>query len=315
MSPVVKKAARVLVPLLFFAIVAWLLQGKLSELDTDKLVEAVRSISAARIALAASLTAAAYLVLASYDQLAIRHVASNVGRARALAIAFVSYAFNFNIGAIAGGLGFRYRLYSKTGVANDDIAAIAVFSIVTNWTGCLTVLGVALLVDPSALERGWGFAPLAGRSLGALSLSVVAAYVAACRFKRGTIAFRSWRYGLPDQRTGLMQVGLASCFWLLVSGVIYVLGPSGRELGYQTVLASFAIASLAGLIIRIPAGLGVIEAVFIQIMGGAIGLSSVLAMLLAYRAIFLLAPLVVAALVLAFLEWRGARRGAVAASS
>ena len=46
---------------------------------------------------------------------------------------------------IVGGLGFRLRLYSRHGVRAQEIAAIVACSIVTNWCGCLSVLGVMLI--------------------------------------------------------------------------------------------------------------------------------------------------------------------------
>jgi uncharacterized membrane protein YbhN (UPF0104 family) len=53
----------------------------------------------------------------------------------------------------------------------------------------------------------------------------------------------------------------------------------------------------------------VTEAVFLEVFRGRVGAGPILAMLIAWRAVFLLAPLVVAAIVLAVLEYRsGARR-------
>ena len=103
--------------------------------------------------------------------------ASAFPRRLGFAIPFVSYAFNFNLGAMVGALGFRYRLYSREGVDAKRIGAIAAFSIVTNWCGCLTVLGAMLIADPSALRVGWGLWPTAGRLLGVLALAPVAAYL------------------------------------------------------------------------------------------------------------------------------------------
>jgi hypothetical protein len=57
-------------------------------------------------------------------------------------------------------------------------------------------------------------------------------------------------------------------------------------------------------VVRVPAGLGVLEAVFLQIFDGTVRSAAILAMLIAWRAVFLLAPLVLAS---------GCARGARAA--
>jgi hypothetical protein len=88
----------------------------------------------------------------------------------------VSYAFNFNLGATVGAVGFRYRLYSASRVDTARIAAILACSIVTNWCGCLAVLGAMLIADPSALDFGWELPAVAGRALGFAALLPVAGY-------------------------------------------------------------------------------------------------------------------------------------------
>ena len=78
-------------------------------------------------------------------------------------------------------------------------------------------------------------------------------------------------------------------------------------IAYSQVVVAYTLASLGGLIVRVPAGLGVIEAVFLEIFRGRVGAGPILGMLIAWRAVFLLAPLVAAAIVLAVLESRRAR--------
>jgi uncharacterized membrane protein YbhN (UPF0104 family) len=67
---------------------------------------------------------------------------------------------------------------------------------------------------------------------------------------------------------------------------------------------------LANLVIRVPGNLGVLEAVFLGLLGGRAGVAEILAALLAYRAVFYLAPLLLALAVYAWLEapLRRARR-------
>lgn len=64
------------------------------------------------------------------------------------------------------------------------------------------------------------------------------------------------------------------------------------------------ISSIAGVITHIPAGLGVLEAVFIAMLQHQVSKGAVLAALIGYRAIYLLLPLAVAVGVYLVLEKR-----------
>ena len=66
---------------------------------------------------------------------------------------------------------------------------------------------------------------------------------------------------------------------------------------------------LAGVIAHVPAGLGVLEAVFVALLGGQVPTEPLLAALLAYRGLYYVAPLLAATLLYAAFEV-GAQRGA-----
>lgn len=309
MSGRVRLALRWAVTAGFFAAVVWLLHRQLREVDPHEIAAALRGLSAAQVGAALALTAVAYAVVASYDRLAARHAGVRLPASLGFAIPFVSYAFNFNVGAIVGALGFRYRLYSRQGVGAEQIAAIAACSIVTNWCGCLTVLAAMLIADPSALALGWSLAPTPARLLGAVAFVPVAAYLAATRLRKRPLRIRGGSYRLPGFRFALAQLALGSAYWLIVPLVLWTLQPPGIALPYTQIAATYGLAALGGVVVRVPAGLGVLEAVYLQVFDGSVRSAAILAMLIAWRAVFLLAPLAVASGVLAALELRsGARR-------
>jgi uncharacterized membrane protein YbhN (UPF0104 family) len=90
--------------------------------------------------------------------------------------------------------------------------------------------------------------------------------------------------------------------------VLWTLQPSGTAIAYTQIAGAYGLAALGGVVVRVPAGLGVLEAVFLQIFDGTVRSAAILAMLIAWRAVFLLAPLVLASGVLAALELRGGGR-------
>ena len=101
--------------------------------------------------------------------------------------------------------------------------------------------------------------------------------------------------------------------WGVIASVIYVL--MSRQVAYATVLSVLLVAAVAGVITHVPAGLGVLEAVFATALSGVLGQAEIIAALLAYRAVYYLAPLAVATMLFAALEARaGGSRGPRATS-
>jgi uncharacterized membrane protein YbhN (UPF0104 family) len=74
--------------------------------------------------------------------------------------------------------------------------------------------------------------------------------------------------------------------------------------GYPTVLGALMTTSMAVIALRVPGGLGVLEAVFMALLAGLQPEAQLLAALLAYRALFYLLPLAAALLVYLGLETR-----------
>jgi uncharacterized membrane protein YbhN (UPF0104 family) len=87
---------------------------------------------------------------------------------------------------------------------------------------------------------------------------------------------------------------------MIMGGVFYCLMQGNAH--YATSLAVVMVASVAGIISRIPGGLGVLEAVSIAVLAPQLGEAKVLAGVLAYRAIYYLMPLVLASMGLVALE-------------
>jgi len=68
-----------------------------------------------------------------------------------------------------------------------------------------------------------------------------------------------------------------------------------QGLGYARVLATHLSAAVIAVTTHIPGGLGVVETVFVAALGDAVPHSGLIAALLAYRALYYLVPLAVAA--------------------
>jgi len=205
-------------------------------------------------------------------------------------VGLVSFAVNLNLGAIVGGVGFRLRLYSKLGLAMAEAGRIFAFCLVTNWSGYAVLLGVLLasgLFEPPPELR---LSAAAWQAVGAALLAAAAGYLVACELARGrTLKLWRWQVELPPARMAVAQIALSMTHWLLVGSVVWMLMP--RELPYAAVMGTLLSAAIAGAVVHVPGGLGVIEAVFIASFGGRVPEGTLIAALLAYRMAFYLLPL------------------------
>jgi len=290
----------------FFMLVGWLIFSQARQVDWQQVLDAVRRIPPFSLAIAASLAIASHALYSSFDLIGRRWTWHGLPAAQVMPVTFVSYAFNLNFGALVGGLAFRYRLYSRLGLANDVIARVLGLSLATNWLGYLVLAGFVFAAGVIAPPDGFRLGAASLRALGVALLAVAAAYVGSCAWsKRREFAVRGHAFTLPPLRMALAQLLLSTLNWLTIAAILYTL--LQQALPYPTVLGVLLVAAIAGVLAPVPAGLGVIEAVFIALVGGAVPRGELLGALLAYRALYYLAPLAVAVVVYLTIEGRSAR--------
>ncbi|HEY5803905.1 MAG TPA: lysylphosphatidylglycerol synthase domain-containing protein [Lysobacter sp.] len=291
---------------LFLAVVAWLLARYAMAVDWAQVAHALRSYSGGAIVAALSLTLASYLVYCGYELAARTYSRHGLPTPRVMAIAGIVYAFSLNVGAVVGGAGLRYRLYSHEGLALGTISRIAAFAVATNWLGYLLLTGALFAAGQVAMPVSWGWSGTGLRWLGVAMLSGVTVYLVACASAHDRVFHvRGHHFRLPTLSLALLQLLLATGNWALMGWLLNLLMPPA--LGYTAVLGALLVAAVASAIAHIPAGIGVIEAVFLALFGHTVPAPQLLAALLAYRACYYLVPLMLAVPGYAVLE-SGSRR-------
>lgn len=286
-------AARRLATLAFFALVLWLLVSSARRIEWGAVLDAVGRIGAAHLALAALLAAASHAVYASYDMMGRRYAGHALHARQVVGVTFVSYAFNLNFGTLVGGFAFRWRLYSRLGLGAAVITRVIAFSVTTNWIGYLALGGLLFALQPPELPPAWRLDSGGLRWLGLAMLALLGAYLGLCGFARKrSLSARGHAFALPSGRLALLQVAVSALNWALIGGIVWLL--LQRELPYATVLATLLVAAVAGVLAHVPAGLGVLEAVFVALLSHRMPDVQLIAALLSYRAIYYLAPLALA---------------------
>jgi len=287
----------------FFVLVAVLLVSQARTIEWGEVFDVVRGYPAATLALAAVLAAASHLIYTTYDLLGRAWTRHGLPVRQVIAITFVSYAFNLNLGSLVGGFAFRYRLYSRFGLGNDVTTRVLGLSLVTNWLGYLVLAGGVFAWRIITPPPGWTLGAAALQALGVALLAAAAAYLLMCGWaRRRDWTLRGHTLTLPPLRLALLQLLVSTANWLMIAAVLFVL--LQQKVDYGSVLGTLLLAAIAGVVTHVPAGLGVLEAVFIALLGSSRPTGELLGALIAYRGLYYLAPLVLATGIYLVLEAR-----------
>ncbi|MGJ7566732.1 lysylphosphatidylglycerol synthase domain-containing protein [Variovorax sp. GB1R11] len=247
------------------------------------------------------LATASHALYGCFDLIGKRHVRHRLPYWRTWAIAVTSYAFNLNLGSLVGGIAMRARLYARAGLDDATVAQIVGLSLVTNWLGYGLLAGGLFASGVIEPPRQAHIGEFALRALGVVMILLALAYVVACAVSRGREwRFRGKRLHLPSARLAVVQLALSASNWALMGAAMYLL--LGQQVPYATTLGVLLAASIVGVITPIPAGLGVLEAVYLALLSGTVKQGALMGAVLAYRALYYLLPLAGGLVLYLFLE-------------
>ncbi|MES2510250.1 MAG: lysylphosphatidylglycerol synthase domain-containing protein [Pseudomonadota bacterium] len=294
------RVRRWLVPLFGIGVLA-LLISHAHEVDWAGAWRALKQYSPWLLFGVLGLATLSHALYGCFDLIGRKHTGHRLPKWRTWAIAIASYALNLNLGALVGGMALRARLYSRAGIDDFTIAQVIGTGLATNWMGYGLLAGslfAAGIIDPPAQAQIEGTTL---RLLGAALVLVAAGYVAACALAHG----REWRIRgkrlrLPSPGLALIQLTASAANWALMGLMMYLL--LGQRIPYGTTLCVLMAASIAGVFMPIPGGLGVLEAVYLALLAGMLPQGAILGAILAYRALYYLVPLGGGLLLYAFLE-------------
>ncbi|ERH50538.1 lysylphosphatidylglycerol synthase domain-containing protein [Ectopseudomonas chengduensis] len=289
--------------LFFLLAVPALLYMLARNLDWGEVRQALSDYSMQTLLVGALIACASYLVFGCYDLLGRHYSRHHLPARQVLPVAMVCYAFNLNFTTWIGGVAMRYRLYMRLGLSASTVTRILSLSLLTNWTGYMALAGVIFSLRLVQLPDNWGLGMTGLQLLGFALLGVVSAYVGICAFSRQRVwHLRERSITLPSLRMAVMQIVLGASNWSLMAALIYWLLPEGAA--YTSVLGVLLISCMAAVVAHIPAGLGVLEAVFLALLQHQYSQASLIAALLAYRVLYYLLPLLLASATYLVLEKR-----------
>ena len=292
----------------FFGLVAYLLVLQARSIEWGQVLSSLQNYPVLDAWGAVALAAASYLLYSCFDLLGRRYTGHTLPAPTVMRLTFVSYAFNLNLGSVIGGIAFRYRLYSRLGLAFSTITRIMSLSMLANWMGYLLLAGLVFSIQPPALPAGWKIDAFQLRLIGFGLLALAASYLGACALsRRRSFSLRGHEIELPSLRMAGLQLAMGAGNWLLMSGIVFVL--LQHRIDFFSVSSVLLLAGIAGVITHIPGNLGVLEAVFLALLSDRMPAHDLLAGLVAYRVIYFLMPLLAAVVMYLAMEAKAKKTG------
>ncbi|KJK07343.1 lysylphosphatidylglycerol synthase domain-containing protein [Pseudomonas tussilaginis] len=289
--------------LLFLLLIPVLLYFLVRNLDWNEVKQSLQAYSPSSLTVGLGLALCSFMLFSCYDLLGRAYTGHHLPVRQVLPVAFVCYAFNLNFTTWVGGVALRYRLYGRLGLDTATITRIISLGILTNWVGYLALAGTVFALRLVKLPANWAVGTTGLQLIGVLMVLLALTYLLACAFaRRRTWRWRDHEITLPSWRLALLQVGMGASNWALMAALIYWLLPD--ELFYPSILGILLISCVAGVIAHVPAGLGVLETVFLALLHGQLGQGTLVAALLGYRTLYYLIPLLLALVAYLVLEKR-----------
>ena len=289
---------------LFFIAVAVLLVLYAQKVNWDDVWKVIHDYNRLVLMGAAALVVVSYLIYGCYDLLGRAYCGHKLAKRQVMLVSFICYAFNLTLSTWVGGIGMRYRLYSRLGLPSSTITRIFSLSITTNWLGYILLGGIIFTFGVVDIPAHWYISDMTLHIIGVVLLLFIAFYLWACGFaKRRHFTIRGQKLVIPSWKFALAQMAISSANWIAMGVIIWLL--MGHQSNFFFVLGVLLVSSIAGVIVHIPAGIGVLEAVFLALLAGEhTSQGVIIAALLAYRVLYYFIPLLLALIAYLILESR-----------
>lgn len=276
-----------------FAAAIWLLERELSDHHLGEAIAYLEALPGKALIAAAGAAAVSYLALIGYDFFALRYAGGKVAAPVMAKTSFIANALAHNLGfsALTGG-SIRYRAYSAAGLNGFQITTAIAFHTAMFPLGASLLGGVAFLFQPASLAQVTGVPEIAVRLLGLVLMAPSLALFILSLARIPHVSLLRWRVQIPDFRVAIGQSVASGLDLVFAAATLYLLLPNESAIGFLPFVAVYVTALLAAVISAVPGGIGVFEGLIVALTSGQIDAHETLGALLAYRAIYYIAPLV-----------------------
>lgn len=295
--------------LFFFALAAFMIYHQLSRYTLTEIKEAILSVPAHNIIYACIASFCGYIALSSYDFLALKYIGKKLANWRWMFAGFIGFSVSNNAGhAIVSGGAIRFRLYSRWRLTASEIVKMVTFSGFTYLVACffLIIIGFScsphhLGSDSASFYINW--------SLVVFSALGLIFYMWASTYYSKPIIIKEVEFTPPGFKMALAQVFVGSADILMASLVLYSILEHFMDIPFITFMGTYIIAQVLGVYSQVPGGLGVFEVMFSNLLpDDDANQATIFAILVLYRIIYYLLPLIISGIALFIYEIGLAKR-------
>ena len=284
--------------LFFFGFAAYMIYRQLSKYTLKEIADAIIAVPNQNIMYACIASFCGYMALSSYDYLALKYIRRKLENWKWIFAGFIGFSVSNNAGhAIVSGGAIRYRLYTRWDISASDIIKMVTFSGFTYLVACFFLVLLGYVCSPNHLLAAV-VSPLINWTLMVGSAIGLIVYLVGCVYYQKPLVIKGIDFNLPEFPLGLAQVIIGSVDILMASLVLYCVMESYIDLPFITFMGAFIIAQVLGVYSQVPGGLGVFELVFTNLMPEGQNQATLFAILVVYRIIYYLLPLVISGIAL-----------------
>ena len=284
--------------LFFFGLAAFMIYRQLSKYTLEEIKDAIIAVPNKNIMYACIASFCGYMALSSYDYLALRYIKHKMAAWKWIFAGFIGFAVSNNAGhAIVSGGAIRYRLYTRWRVQASEIVKMVTFSGFTYLVACFFMVIIGFMLSPGHLLASIS-SPLINWGLMIFSVGGMLFYLWGCAYYKKPIIIIEIEFEAPSVPMAVAQMVIGSADILMASLVLYFVMESYVDSPFVTFIGAFIVAQVLGVYSQVPGGLGVFELVFTNLMPEEENQANLFAILVLYRIIYYLLPLVISGIAL-----------------
>lgn len=302
----VRRAVRALICLAVAAPVIYLLVQHLADMDREQIATALAQIPVWALVVSAGLSFLSLIAVARYDRLALGQIGARVPDELAIRGGFAAVGLGQTLGfGLLVGTFVRWRMYRNCGVSVGEAGLVSAIVAAGFTLGFCGVLAIVTFWDQTGLAILTGAAPsviqnfaLAG--MGAFALVLFGALA------QPSLKIGRWTLRFPPVNLLLRQTVLAALDVVPAALALFVLIPASADIPLATLIPVYLAALGVGLVANTPGGLGVLELACLTALP-VVPPETLLAALIAHRALYFGLPALIAAAILVAREVHGAQ--------
>ena len=287
--------------LLALALVA--LRELTQEINYKDVLAQIRATPPESLLLAAFLTFLSFVALAGYDVSGLSYLKIRLPWRTVALGSFAGYAMGNTVGmGVLTGGAVRLRVYGAQGMDTVQVARLMAFISAGFGLGLTFIGALGLLWGAERAEAALGVPAWVMHGIGIITLVTISWVVILCARGRPVRMFGR-EMSLPTGRLAMTQIVVSAADILFAAGALWVLLPPA-DVHFMGFLAFYAIGLSLGIILHIPGGVGIFEAMILLAYRDSLPPSALAGALVLFRAIYYLAPLAIAVTLLVLREWR-----------